>query len=79
LYFFGDGGQQETRPMKLGENEIYSSICYYLMEFEKLERNVMKQMGVPRNKWKPPLWTFTKPTLMGLSIRVTDQGVGDLL
>jgi hypothetical protein len=35
-------------------NEIYSSVCYFLMEFEKLERNVMQEKGEPKSKWKPP-------------------------
>jgi hypothetical protein len=35
-------------------NEIYSSVCYFLMEFEKLERNVMREKGEPKSKWKSP-------------------------
>ena len=35
-------------------NEICSSVCYFLMEVQKLERNAMKQTAVARYSWKPP-------------------------
>jgi hypothetical protein len=43
-----DGGRMKNA------NEIYSSVCYFLMEFEKLERNVMREKGEPKSKWKSP-------------------------
>ena len=38
----------------LSANEIYSSVYYFLMEFEKLEVNTMKKTVAARNKWKTP-------------------------
>ena len=35
-------------------NEICSSVCYFSMEVQKLERNAMKQTAVARYSWKPP-------------------------
>jgi len=35
-------------------NEMYSFVCYFLIEFENFEGIVMKEIGVVRNNWKPP-------------------------
>jgi len=53
-----EGGRRQS------ENEIYNFVCYYLLEFEKLEGNAMKS----RNKWKPPPLDIYKSTMTGLSI-----------
>jgi len=56
----------------LSANEIYSSVYYFLMEFEKLEVNTMKKTVAARNKWKtPPVDTY--------KINSDGSGVGDLL
>ncbi|CAL4921257.1 unnamed protein product [Urochloa decumbens] len=43
-----DGGRMQNA------NEIFSSVCYSLMKFGKLEQSVMKKLGAGHSSWKPP-------------------------
>jgi hypothetical protein len=43
-----DGGRM------LDATEVYGSICYFLMEFEKLNTTTNKEFKAGQNTWKPP-------------------------
>jgi len=58
----------------LSANEIYSSVYYFLMEFEKLEVNTMKKQLRPGINGKHPLWTLTKLILMDQELGICCKG-----